>query len=85
MWGDGCRCLVQQYIANPFLVDGYKCDMRFYVLGTSFDPLRLYIFGDSVALVSLLFCSFSVLRVVMRVMLEDRGAEQAAGHSTVFC
>jgi hypothetical protein len=43
--GRRCRCLVQQYIANPFLVDGYKCDMRFYVLGTSFDPLRLYIFG----------------------------------------
>jgi len=40
------RCLVQRYIANPFLVDGYKSDIRVYVTATSFDPLRLYIHDD---------------------------------------
>eukprot|EP01043_Picozoa_sp_COSAG02_P033661 COSAG02_NODE_2309_length_9170_cov_10.752508_2_plen_785_part_00 len=40
------KCLVQQYIDKPFLVDGYKSDIRVYVMATSFDPLRLYIHDD---------------------------------------
>ena len=38
--------LVQKYIANPFLVEGYKMDIRVYVIATSFDPLRLYMHDD---------------------------------------
>eukprot|EP01050_Picozoa_sp_SAG11_P003499 SAG11_NODE_199_length_12635_cov_104.801771_2_plen_1022_part_00 len=38
--------LVQRYIANPLLVDGYKLDIRVYVVVTSFDPLRIYIYED---------------------------------------
>ena len=40
--------IVQQYITNPLLVDGYKCDLRIYVYVTSFDPLRVYIYNDGV-------------------------------------
>ena len=40
------KCLVQRYIDKPFLVDGYKSDIRVYVMATSFDPLRLYIHDD---------------------------------------
>ena len=40
--------IVQQYITNPLLVDGYKCDLRIYVYVTSFDPLRAYIYKDGV-------------------------------------
>jgi hypothetical protein len=40
------KMMVQKYIANPFLVDGYKSDIRVYVVGTCFDPLRLYIHED---------------------------------------
>jgi len=32
-----------QYIANPFLVNGYKFDMRIYVLVRCCDPLRVFI------------------------------------------
>ncbi|KER27288.1 hypothetical protein T265_05614 [Opisthorchis viverrini] len=31
---------------QPFLIDGYKFDMRLYVLLTSCDPLRIYMFKD---------------------------------------
>lgn len=38
--------VVQEYIDKPFLVDGYKCDMRIYVLVTSCDPLRVFLYHD---------------------------------------
>ena len=31
---------VQEYISNPFLVDGYKFDIGIYTTLTSIDPLR---------------------------------------------
>jgi len=34
---------VQEYIANPFLVDGYKFDIGIYTTLTSIDPLRIYV------------------------------------------
>lgn len=38
---------VQEFIENPFLVDGHKFDIGVYVIITSIDPLRVYIYyGD---------------------------------------
>ena len=31
---------------QPFLIDGFKFDFRVYVLVTSCDPLRVYIYKD---------------------------------------
>lgn len=38
---------IQEYIDNPLLVDGHKFDIGVYVIVTSVDPLRVYIYkGD---------------------------------------
>ena len=40
------RFVAQEYIKNPYLIDGLKCDFRIYVLVVGFDPLRVYIHED---------------------------------------
>lgn len=45
----GDRIVCQQYISQPFLLDGYKVDFRLYVLVTSCDPFRIYLYKDGLA------------------------------------
>ena len=33
-------------LKQPFLIDGFKLDMRIYVVVTSCDPLRIYVYKD---------------------------------------
>lgn len=40
------QTIVQEYLDKTLLIDGFKCDMRIYVLMTSCDPLKLFLFDD---------------------------------------
>lgn len=43
------RMVVQRYMRTPYLIDGYKFDLRIYVLITSCDPLKIFMYKDGMA------------------------------------
>jgi hypothetical protein len=48
----GTPCVLQRYVGNPMLLDGYKFDLRVYVLVTSFSPLEAFVYERGFARVS---------------------------------
>uniref|UniRef100_A0A8C0QB55 Tubulin tyrosine ligase like 6 n=1 Tax=Canis lupus familiaris TaxID=9615 RepID=A0A8C0QB55_CANLF len=41
--------ICQLYISKPFIIDGFKFDLRIYVLMTSCDPLRIFAYKEGLA------------------------------------
>lgn len=42
-------CIVSRYVPNPLLINGLKFDVRIYVLVTSMDPWRIYVYHEGLA------------------------------------
>uniref|UniRef100_A0A3B4Z559 Tubulin tyrosine ligase-like family, member 6 n=1 Tax=Stegastes partitus TaxID=144197 RepID=A0A3B4Z559_9TELE len=45
----GEHMICQVYISRPLIIDGYKFDLRIYVLVTSCDPLSIFMFKEGLA------------------------------------
>lgn len=43
------KVIVQRYLNRPYLVNGYKFDLRLYALVTWVDPLKIFFYNDGLA------------------------------------
>ncbi|XP_076626725.1 tubulin monoglutamylase TTLL4 [Colletes latitarsis] len=57
--------IVQRYISKPKLINGSKFDLRAYVLVTSIDPMRIYIYKEGLV-------RFATVRYVRDTNLNDK-------------
>ena len=42
-------CIISRYVANPFLINGLKFDLRIYVGITWMDPWRIYVYHEGLS------------------------------------
>ena len=72
--------LVQRYLTNPLLLDeGYKFDMRIYILITSTNPLEMFLYKDGFARVSNELFSLDIKNIrthLTNAAIQNRRANQ---------
>ena len=57
--------IVQRYIDKPLLVNGFKFDLRLYVVICGFDPIHAYLADEGLAR----FCTVSIVTQSIRGLL----------------
>ncbi|XP_030915536.1 vacuolar protein sorting-associated protein 33B, partial [Geospiza fortis] len=73
----GERMICQQYISEPFLIDGFKFDMRIYVLVTSCDPLKIFLYKEGLA-------RFATMRYIADIVNADKMSGRSRKYKIIF-
>jgi hypothetical protein len=78
--------VIQKYVPNPLLLDGYKFDLRIYVLVTSFSPLEAFVYRRGFARLSSRPFSIDASTLEDRfVHLTNAAIQRHSGESTLNC
>lgn len=76
----GQSVIIQRYIPNPLTLDGFKFDLRLYVLVTSFQPLEAYIYEEGfVRVCTRAYSTDSAALKDLRVHLTNSSIQQVDG------
>ena len=43
------KIVIQRYVDDPYLIDGYKFDLRLYVLVTCLDPSKIFFYNEGLS------------------------------------
>ncbi|XP_037947444.1 tubulin polyglutamylase ttll6 isoform X2 [Teleopsis dalmanni] len=87
--------IVSRYIVDTLCIDGHKCDIRIYVLVTSFDPLVIYIYEEGLVRLATVkydrreahlwnpcmhLCNYSINKYHMDYIKPNDDTEEDIGH-----
>ena len=80
----GEQFVIQKYIRDPLLLDGYKFDLRLYVLVTSFSPLEAFIYGEGFARFSSMKYTLDDSTIANHLMhLTNSSIQKQRGHDAI--
>ena len=73
--------IVQEYMKNPLLLNGYKFDMRIYVVVTSFNPLEVFLYKEGFARLSTVRFSLDPEQITNRFIHLTNSSVQEHSHT----
>ena len=79
----GQSVIIQRYVSNPLTLDGFKYDLRLYVLVTSFQPLEAYVYEEGfVRVCTLPYSTHPGSLKDLRIHLTNSSIQQVDGAGT---